>query len=225
MSGFTNIRFAWYVLLISLVTMSGVTACASSGGKGLARARDVAFDYIDEISEETDEASSDSMGGAPLAENLESSSVTLSQLGYINSGSPSDSQDPFGLIPQDWPDDVEIHPSAKIVQRRNLASDGYFLLVLIPSSQATILGVQTFHIDKLSGWESLEVEEGSQDKNEGTPVLTIIGERDGAWLKITAEEAQPGYLESLENYEFWEVTVGIHPLIVRMYYVPISSHF
>ena len=212
-SSIKKIGITWYAVLAFIVAMSGTVACSSAGGKGLEKARDAAYEYIDEISDESpiEESTQAERGGY---------SFEYSARIAVQAPSP---QDPFGLVPLDWPADIKFHPDAKVAQSRPLASDGYFLLALIPSSRATIMGVQTFHIDDLSSWKSIEVDEKSPEVEGGSPVLTIVAERSGAWLKITAQEGQAGSLTSLENYEYWEKTVGANPLIVRFYYAPIQS--
>jgi len=213
MSSIKKIGITWYAALAFIVAMSGTVACSSAGGKGLVKAREAAFDYFEEISDESPSEESTQTGSPAY-------SFEYSARIAVQGPSP---QDPFGLVPQDWPADIKFHPDAKVAQSRPLASDGYFLLVLIPSSRATIMGVQTFHIDDLSSWKSIEVDEKSPEDDVGSPVLTIVAERSGAWLKITAQEAQAGSLTSLENYDYWEKTVGANPLIVRFYYAPIQS--
>jgi len=213
----SKIRFSLYILVISLLLMMSTAACSGgAGGKGVVKARDAAFDYIESVADETAEE-------PEMAESADEIQISnFHQLGAATGASSPSAQDPFGLIPADWPTDVRVHPHAKIAQSLPLASEGHFLLVLIPTARATIMGVQSFHIDELSSWESLEVEEAAGEKNENAAVLTIIAERGGAWLKITAEESHPGYLDSLENIEFWEGTVGPDPIIVRFYYAPVS---
>jgi hypothetical protein len=111
-----------------------------------------------------------------------------------------------------------MHPDAQLAFSGEFGMGGLYLVTIIPSDRATPLGAQTFHLESLAGWESLQVnEEPSADRKE-SDALVIVAERGKAVLRVISERAGPGFIDTLPNSEHWLETVGPEPVVIRLYY-------
>jgi hypothetical protein len=133
---------------------------------------------------------------------------------------PASEQDPLGLMPLGWPDDVPLHPSSKLAYSGRFGTDGLYLVTLVPEELGTLTGVQAFHLESLGGWESLEVSENPAAES-GSRALTIVAERAGCFLKVVSERAPDGFVSTLPESEYWKEFAGINPLVIRLYYTPL----
>jgi hypothetical protein len=112
------------------------------------------------------------------------------------SGRWSARQDPFGLIPSQWPPDIKLHREARIAKSGAYQKNGYTLVGLISPDKATISGVQGFYLELLSSWESIQVKE-SAETSDGSPILIIYAERPGARVEVRTEIGTAAFMKSL----------------------------
>jgi hypothetical protein len=140
--------------------------------------------------------------------------------GQAPPASASSPQDPFGRIPSEWPNDVPIHPDSEVASG-GMEQDNprLFVISLIPSSKATPAGVQSFYLERLSDWQSLEVQEVPGNRDDG-PILMIIAERPSARLEVSTGMASGDFMFSLPEKEFWVREVGPQPVLIKLTYQP-----
>lgn len=205
---------AWAVLALAIL------GCSAGGSQALSRRFESRADGATPAEKEQPETplrdlrSSEELRSLAYMAGEESAEVAAS-------AALADAQDPFGLIQADWPADVPLHPQAQVADSGRAGSKGYFLVVLIPSEAATLAGVQNFHIGSLSEWESLRVhEQRDEDESGDGPTLTIVAERPGELLEITAGPAPSGLLESLSHNDHWLMVMGPEPLWARLTFIP-----
>ena len=127
-------------------------------------------------------------------------------------------QDPLGLIPLSWPVDIKIHPEAKVAQTGPNGVNGSYIIALVPSDKATREGVQSFYLELLSSWQTLRVQEITDET--GSPTLIILADRPGASIEISTGIGTPDIIRALGNSEYWSREVGENPILVRLFYSP-----
>ena len=204
----------WVLALVSIAIMGCSLACASAGGKGISHER-----YMREIPQNAaapvanDEARPDveALGAQPDAASMDD----------FERRGPSEI-DPLGLMPSAWPDSIQLHPASRVAYSGRFGTDGYYLVTLISPEHATIPGIQTFHIESFATWESIQVNEEPTVPGSPNNRLTIVAERDGAWVKIISEQGVEGVLNMLDDPPYWENIVGPTPIIVRVFYSPVA---
>jgi hypothetical protein len=133
--------------------------------------------------------------------------------------------DPFGYIPLGWISDCPLHPECYVAYSGVYGQSGLYLVTLISPDQATGPGVQGFHIESLTGWDSIQVSEDDKDEDgndSGSGKLTIVADRPDAELVIITEVAVPGFVASLDHPDFWLNIVGPNPLVTRYFYTPLN---
>ena len=135
--------------------------------------------------------------------------------GNSNSAVPRNPQDPFGRIPDIWPPDIPLHPQAEVAQGGTDPVGGCYLVALISPEKATPAGVQTFYLEALAEWQSIQVRENPQDQ-AGGPLFMIIANRPGSRLQISTGLASGDFMLSLPEKEFWIREVGPEPVLVKM---------
>jgi hypothetical protein len=135
--------------------------------------------------------------------------------GAGNSAAPRNPQDPFGRIPEIWPPDIPLHPQAEIAQGGADPMGSCYLVALISPEKATPAGVQTFYLEALAEWQSIQVRENPQDQ-VGNPLFVIIANRPGSRLFISAGLASGEFMLSLPEKEFWIREVGPEPVLVKL---------
>ena len=129
-------------------------------------------------------------------------------------------QDPFGRIPVEWPTGIPLHPRG-IVADSGQYKKGCYLVVLVSSELATPAGIERFYVESLADWESLQVREEGEHSAEETGYITIIAERPGALLQITAGRSPSSLWETLPDSDRWPELVGPDPLLVRLCFTPV----
>lgn len=127
--------------------------------------------------------------------------------------------DPFGLIPPGWPDDIDFHPEEKIAESGVYAMTGLYLIALVSPEKATCAGVQNFHIEHLASWQNLQVRELPIGPGQ-TYVFAIIAENPGIILEITTQVAEAGFISTLKNSEYWIREVTSRPIKVMFFCRP-----
>jgi len=190
-------------IAIVAVLIAGTIGCSSVGGKGLR--------MVSEMRSRAHRADAEQAGGS-FAMNPPATFPRRKAC----------EQDPFGLMPLEWPDDIPLHPNCRVVYSDRLGSDGFYVVAIVSPKLATGAGVQTFHVDSLSVWESVQVNESAAEGGGQGKVLTIIAERSGAYLKIVSEQPGEGFLASLEDRDYWRANVDPNPLVIRLFFVPHS---
>jgi hypothetical protein len=128
-------------------------------------------------------------------------------------------QDPFGLLPPNWPESIALQPDAKIAESGVYAMTGLYLIALISSDRATPAGVQGFYIESLSDWETLQVREDPTGVGL-PPNLTVIAERPGAEAQVTAGTGSADFMSTLHEKEYWIHLMGSRPVVIWLYYRP-----
>lgn len=128
---------------------------------------------------------------------------------------PSD-QDPFGLLPLSWPEDIKIHPDARVAKTGPNGPSGSYVIALVPSDKATREGVQSFYLDLLSSWQSLRVNEIPDDN--GSQMLVIVADRPGASIEISTGTGTAEIIRALGHSDYWSREVGENPILLRMFY-------
>jgi len=193
------------LLLALAACLWAVLGCsAEAGGKGPSRTQTWSLD-----TEQSSEMSDDTVGAA-----TDSGPGSIPDASLNMYMAPSEN-DPFGLLPADWPDNVPLHPEAAVAHSGEFGSEGYYMVTLVSPNLATIPGVQSFHIDSLSMWQSMEIDEV---QNNGAAQLIIIAEQPGEYVKIISEQATAGFLVTLDNADYWEQRVGPDPIVVRIFF-------
>lgn len=197
-----RMRFIAAGLAMLFIAMTG---CFYAGGKGV-------------DSHESRRYSPESRGMSE-AESLSGDTGSAERMRTM----PATSSDPFGLMPVDWPRDVGLHPESRLAYSGEFGTGGMYLVTIAPSDIATSPGMQTYHLESLAGWESLQVSEEPSDSDRQTDALVILAERKGAWLRIVTERAVPGFIETLPNSDHWLEEVGSEPIVVRMYFMALPD--
>ena len=187
---------------LAIVTLV-LAGCMNAGGKGIAADR-----------QGMERGESGSLSEVPSAIGNADVQVQTEQYRTMDA-SPSD---PYGLMPVGWPEDVPMHPDALLAFSGEFGVGGLYLVTVVPSDLATPLGAQTFHLESLAGWESLQVNEERTAAGKESGALVIVAERRNAWLRVISERAVPGFIGALPNSEHWLETVGPEPIIIRLYY-------
>jgi hypothetical protein len=226
--------------IVSAVALLG---CAA-GGKGVSRYKSAASEpaareaadtsseslrsvgYFNEMRDEMDlssgEAQSEVSNSAPDVE-PEAPKPEEPEPGTGGPEAPGDtgkSHDPFDLIPQGWPADIDLHPEAFVADSGIVPGGGLFLYMLASSLKVTPSGVQAFHLEKLSHWDSIKVREiPSTSGGVSEPTLLIVADRPGASIEIQTGPSRPGLVDSLDHREFWIAEVGADPIWIRLSYI------
>jgi hypothetical protein len=152
-------------------------------------------------------------GSAPASPDMNLGAGGMS----IQTGQATD-KDPFGLMPVNWPDLVKIHPEAAVAHSGEFGTEGFYLVTLISPNVATIPGVQAFHLESLSTWESVQIDETGDGENGSSRQLVIIAEGANGYVRIVSEQAGSGFLTTLENSDYWYEKVGPNPIVVRLFF-------
>lgn len=189
-------------LALSLLPIVALAFLACAGGKGLStRSRSMLR----------------SPGGA-ASDSMEASEAEAEGAFATQEAS---AQDPFGRMPVDWPGDIPLHPHGKVADSGPFKR-GCYLILLVPSDRATPAGIQRFYVESLIHWESLQVSEDTQDQGiNAPPEVTVVAERQGGFLHITAGPCSLALWEVLPGKDRWLVMVGSDPLAVRLSYTPV----
>lgn len=192
----------WIIAVVIIIT---APACSGGGGKGLSREK------IDQDAE---------MGsGATHYRLTPSLSGPTNQI--LRTCDPTE-HDPFGFIPVGWQDNCPLHPKSYVAHSGTFGETGQYVVSLISPDQATNAGVQSFHIESLSGWDSIQVTEHPENGDTAAEKLTIVARRQDAELVIISEIAPQGFLSTLENADYWTEMVGVTPLVTRIFYTPLN---
>ena len=192
----------WIFAAVIFITVPG---CFGGGGKGLSGER---FAMRDETASFSENARSAASVPTPPEE------ITLP-------GSEPSEHDPFGYLPPNWIDDCPLHPKSYVAHSGAYGPSGQFIMTLISPGQATGPGIQSYHIESLTGWESIQVIEYNEDDPDSER-LTIIAERLDAELVIITEAAEPGFINTLDHADFWIDLVGPNPYVTRFFYMPLN---
>lgn len=200
-----SVRLTALCLAIVALALAG---CMNVGGKGIA---------LDRQRLERAESGSLSDPQSPIG-NADVQVET--EEFHTMEASPSD---PYGLMPVGWPEDVPMHPDALLVYSGEFGVGGLYLVTIVPTDLATPLGAQTFHLESLAGWESIQVNEERSEGGKESGALVIVAERRNAWLRVVSERAVPGFINALPNNEQLLETVGREPIIIRLYYAAIPE--
>ncbi len=210
-----------FLLLALVIAVGGTIGCSAggAGGKGPSPARPANVHR---------EASMESFDSVPVHEEaaeLQDASVAGDESAFwrvagTQNGRVMSNRDPFGLMPSEWPVDVSLHPQCIVAHSEKFLSDGHLIVTFISPDLATIPGVQTFHVDSLSTWENLEVNE-EVPEDGSTARLIIIAERDDAVLRIVSEQVSIDTLGINGNRDYWREIVGSTPLVIRLFYTPL----
>ncbi len=201
----TKIEVKSLLLVILACTWAALGCAGGAGGKGLSSNRSPGATFGDTVSE---------LSGGTESESAEYARIPAPNVAPVLHQALS-ANDPFGKMPVDWPESVQLHPSSAVAHSGEFGSEGYYLVTLISPDIATIPGVQAFHIESLSTWESMQIEES---EGENTEQLIIIAEQPGSYVKILSEQASTGFLVTLENSEYWQERVGSNPIVVRIFF-------
>ncbi|MCX6646514.1 MAG: hypothetical protein NTY09_09175 [bacterium] len=195
--------------IISVVVFIVTPSCAGRAGKSLSR---------DTMAFQQETAPDSGFARPSIANSTAQSEKTLP------TREPSE-HDPFGYFPLGWISDCPLHPECYVGYSGIYGQSGLYIVTLISQDQATGPGVQSFHIESLAGWDSIQVSEGDEDeKEDGTESekLTIVADRPDAELVIITEVAVPGFVASLDHADFWLNLVGPTPLVTRYFYTPLN---
>ncbi len=219
---------------ILAVLATGLLSCAA-GGRGIPR-RAVA-DQAASMADSSQEAleapgyieseaesgvtgkaeESDAVAADSLAEWPGAPSVTIQ-------GQDENEQDPFSFIPNGFPEDIALHPDAKVAGGGRNVDNEMYVFMLASSKLVTPGGVQDFHLEELATWESLRVREIPAGGGRGSdPILVIVAEKPGARLEISTARAAPGLVEGLRQKEYWLEAVGSDPVWIRLSYSPMAT--
>jgi hypothetical protein len=163
---------------------------------------------------------SDSLLQSNLADTNRSIEITTDNNDFPTRDASS--QDPYGLIPVGWINSAPIHPDARVAFSGSFGTGGLYLVTLIPPDSATLEGIQTFYLESLTDWESIQVIDEPQS-NENDNTLTIVARKEGAMLEIITEPAPQGFCSTLPNYGHWLSCMGPAPLVARLYYTPLTD--
>lgn len=196
------------LILVLLVLSSSpvLVSCSGGGGKGIPS-------QGKSFSADLDSASPD----RPATSLAESNVTTDSYPTREPSG-----QDPFGLIPIGWIDDCPLHPKSFVTHSGRLGYTGFYIVTLVSPDEATIPGVQSYHLEALTGWGSIQVNEDLVETARGPGRLTITAYKPECELVIISEIAAPDFLSNLEHSPYWLERVGPTPLVIRIFYTPLN---
>ncbi len=228
------LSFCFKMAVTVCVTLSLALLGCAAGGRGVSRAQYALSGDSAMESDEAVEEQLESLGYADRSSNMERALSEDAHEVKVPAPEPEEAgtadtfaefqQDPFGLIPDSWPGDIALHPEAGVAEAEFTTGGGSFLLMLASSRRVTPPGVQDYHLEILSEWESIRVRElpalgGAFEE----PSFLIVAERPGAHLEITTGYAQKSLVESLGEAEYWLQRVGDDPVRIRLSFTPVND--
>ncbi|MCK4721501.1 hypothetical protein KAU08_12610 [bacterium] len=197
---------ALILVLLVLSSIPVLVSCSGGGGKGIpSPGKSFSADL---------DSASPNRPAASVAE----SNVTIDS---YQTREPS-GQDPFGLIPTGWIDDCPLHPKSYVAHSGRLGYVGFYLVTLVSPDEATIPGVQSYHLETLTDWGSIQVNEDLEETDSAPGKLTITAYKPECELVIISEIAAPDFISNLEHNLYWLERVGPTPLVIRIFYTPLN---
>lgn len=194
------------LVLLVLSSTPVLVSCSGGGGKGIpSPGKSFSADL---------DSASPNRPAASMAE----SNVTIE---LYQTREPS-GQDPFGLIPTGWIDDCPLHPKSYVAHSGRLGYVGFYLVTLVSPDEATIPGVQSYHLETLTDWGSIQVNEDLEETDSAPGKLTITAYKPECELVIISEIAGPEFISNLEHNLYWLERVGPTPLVIRIFYTPLN---
>lgn len=197
---------ALILVLLVLSSTPVLVSCSGGGGKGIPSP------------------------GKSFSADLDSASPNRPSPGVADSNVNIDSyqtrepsgQDPFGLIPTRWIDDCPLHPKSYVAHSGRLGYAGFYIVTLVSPDEATIPGVQSYHLETLTDWGSIQVHEDLEETASGPDKLTITAYKPDCELVIISEIADSDFIQNLEHSLYWIERVGPNPLVIRVFYTPLN---
>lgn len=192
-----------------------VASCASAGGKGIPRVSSTGSEFS--RADSAQPASDDETALPPSENNMEQ----LRSMGYAFSPSveiqPSVKQDPYNLLPADWPADIEFHPDAIVVKAGDFGQGVISALAIVPRQLATPLGIQNYYLSRLVDWETIRVSEKHTDESDPEQcIYFIFAETPGRNLEICTGALNREILEQIPGEFLQNESIGENPLWIKI---------